>query len=98
MAKVKEIHVEYFYTKQPKVYESERLTIGFTVDVDIDETEEIADQIAGKCIEIVHRRLGLNKRIEYKKEDGETKYTESQRYSETDESMTIPIIPRRRRI
>ncbi len=61
MVKVKEIRVEYFYTKQPKVYESERLVIGFTGDTDDVDVAKSADEMADTCMEIVHRRLGLVK-------------------------------------
>ena len=61
---VKEINVEYFYTKQPKTYESERVTIGFTmvadqVMVDNPGFEEILENAVDMCMSVVHKRLGL---------------------------------------
>jgi len=64
MVKVKEVHVEYFYTKQPRIYESERLVIGLVADSDDVDVAKVADELADACMEIVHRRLGLIKKEE----------------------------------
>jgi len=62
--KIKEITVEYFYTKQPAAYESERVTVGFTMDVDVDspDVESTMDAAVDHCMSVVHRRLGLVKK------------------------------------